>query len=194
MALLLYSLFLAACGSNPIPLDRSRLPKDQQLAYEHYLANEYIVTDASDLFDCEYEFAGYVYDEEERCYSIAVAYCLYPKTIQTLYGLHTIVKLDDRIKAYTSTGWTERDMSPSFETHLAWVPYQEGYFFGFGGTWIFSCAFPDDILAAGGNISQLADILKDIQVTVEWSGGSETINLTYQKEMVYRFKPEGYGR
>ena len=184
-------LCLVACQTNNLPnlyppIDRSRTPADQQLAYEEYQKNKYIVRDVSDLFDYEYATVVYSLDEQgENVYCIGIDYDVYPKTEMELRGLHTVIKLDARILDYIFTTMIERDVAPDRDLQLDWKPYEEGCFFGFGGAWIFSCLSPEELEEMDRDLYLLSDILKNITITTLWDGGSETVTLSYQKEMEF---------
>ena len=174
-----------------VPLDRARTPQDQQVGYQYYLQNEYMITDISDRFDFAFHLVKYYYESElSKGYTIMIDYDVYPKVEMEMDGIHTVVKLDDRILAYIYTTMIERDMGPDKDTQLSWRPYQEGYFIGFGGNWAFSCLWPGELEDAGVDLYTLKDILRTIEVTVLWDGGSETVSLTYPHEMEFALNEE----
>jgi len=174
------------------PLDPSKLAQSQRKNYNYYITYDNIDKSLSDLFDYQLEMVKYHYGEPPReGYEIVIDFNLYPKTEMPYTGMHTIVKLDERILPYIFTDMIESDMTPFREDYLSWKPYEEGYdFFGFGYTWSFSCLSPEELAELDLSPEGLADILKSITIVTLWDGGSETVVLTNTKPMIFEFKKE----
>lgn len=186
---LIMTFFIIGCQTKLkeeelIPLDRTRTPEDQKIGYELYLKNPNLVKNVSERFDYEYTGAKYYKQlPPETGYAIVVDYNIYPKVEMELSGLHTIVKLDQRILDYNFDAFFERDMGPERDMQLNWKPYEEGYFFAFGGTWDFSCLPPEEFAEMGLSFEELKNILNKITVTTIWDGGSETVELTCTEDL-----------
>jgi len=165
------------------PLDRSRTPKDQQVGLKAYLAEPNLVTDASVLFDFSFDVSKYFLEGEPfPGWTCAVSFIAYPKVEKEFKRINYIIKLDEGILNYNYGTFTEAEVWPDPNRRHTWKPYEEGYMIGLGGTWSFSCLSPEEIEEMDLSFDELQRILKTIEVTVLWEGGSETVTLTYPGE------------
>jgi hypothetical protein len=201
--LLMISMIMLTCacglkgnpsGAKPTykPLDPSKLAQSQLKNYNYYITYDNIDKSLSDLFDYQLEMVKYYYGEPPfEGYEIVIDFNLYPKTEMPYTGMHTIVKLDERILPYIFTDMIEKDMTPFKEDYLSWKPYEEKYnFFGFGYIWRFSCLSPEELEELNLSPEGLAEILKSITITTIWDGGSETVALTNLAPMIFEFKED----
>ncbi len=187
---------LASVTGNAKPtystIDPSRLAQSQLNGYNYYTTYDNIDKSLSDLFDYQLNIVKYHYGQPPfEGYEIVIDFNLYPKTEMPYTGMHTIVKLDERILPYIFTDMIERDMTPCREDYLSWKPYEEEYpFFGFGYIWSFSCLSPEELAEMDLAPEDLAEILKSITITTLWDGCSETVLLTNPEPMIFEFKED----